>query len=436
MVQCIIVVVYSADCCGSFPLLCSRIIADSCLLVAFVLLRELLFSVHTIMTARSTRNSQAAAFDAIVSVPETNRPRSSDANVPRSSTQTPVVPSTSQAPPSDQPSPAFLASVVNAVKQALAAEQASNLPVTSSMSVPGGVPPSSLSSGQLDAQVSALAASGVDFAPVLVTSASATAQGRPNFLVPSFISTFASPITIFVQHRCWEHITRFQRWFFIGPVACAASAVRGWPGVFTHSTIPAKLVSQIVAGKFVELNELLSVNVVSTESEPQLLFDGRLVLTSPPKKPKRRIGDTSSWLEAFSVYSLILSSHFPQRWRDLLQYQLLILRTHRQFAGRVWLSYDRAFREHAAATNLTDWSSINVQLFNFHAAGASANPGRDLSDDSTEPHGASSSHIICKSWNRGCCVAPSSSCRFAHKCSSCFGTHRVGACPGEPPNQS
>ena len=51
-----------------------------------------------------------------------------------------------------------------------------------------------------------------------------------------------------------------------------------------------------------------------------------------------------------------------------MQYQLLILRTHRQFAGRVWLGYVRAFREHAAASNLTDWSTINVQLFNFHAA--------------------------------------------------------------------
>ena len=90
------------------------------------------------------------------------------------------------------------------------------------------------------------------------------------------------------------------------------------------------------------------------EPEPQLLFDGRLMLTSTPKKPKRRVDDITSWLEAFSIYCLILSSHFPHRWKDLMQYQLLILRTHRQFAGRVWLAYDRGFREHAAASNLTD----------------------------------------------------------------------------------
>ena len=42
----------------------------------------------------------------------------------------------------------------------------------------------------------------------------------------------------------------------------------------------AKIVTQIVSGKF-----------VLTEPEPQLLFDGRLVLTSGPKKFKRRIED-------------------------------------------------------------------------------------------------------------------------------------------------
>ena len=51
------------------------------------------------------------------------------------------------------------------------------------------------------------------------------------------------------------------------------------------------------------------------------------------------------------------------------------MRTYRHFNGRVWLAYDQAFRQHVAATGLTDWSSTNVELFNFHAAGASIRPG-------------------------------------------------------------
>ena len=399
------------------------------------------------MSSRPTRNSQAAAFDAMISPAESN-PSSSAANSSLPSTGSADPSATSQSPMSDQPSPAFLAAVVSAVKQALAAEQTSNLPSTPATSFassvpmaasPGGVPGSSSSSsstGQLDAQASSLAASGVGFSSVSPAVSAASVQGRPDFVVPAFVTTFASPISAVTLSTNSAAVTASPS---IGGISSLAQTpVLQQPFVVGpgFSPVPAKLVSQIVAGKFVELHELLSSNLVLNEPEPQLLFDGRLVLTSTPKKPKRRVDDITSWLEAFSIYCLILSSHFPHRWKDLMQYQLLILRTHRQFAGRVWLAYDRAFREHAAALNLTDWSTINVQLFNFHAAGASVRSRGELSEEFSEPRGAPSSLIICKSWNRGRCVAPSSSCRFAHKCSSCFGPHRVGACPGEASSQS
>ena len=44
-----------------------------------------------------------------------------------------------------------------------------------------------------------------------------------------------------------------------------------------------------------------------SEPEPQFLFDGHLVFTSTPKKAKRRIEDIVTWMEAFSVYSLVLT---------------------------------------------------------------------------------------------------------------------------------
>ena len=90
----------------------------------------------------------------------------------------------------DVPSPTFLASVVAAVKQALAAEHAlMNTPASSS--VAGGVP-ATLSSS-LQSQVSALAASGVGFPPLSASIAGAAnqMQGRPNFVVLSFVSTFS-----------------------------------------------------------------------------------------------------------------------------------------------------------------------------------------------------------------------------------------------------
>ena len=78
-------------------------------------------------------------------------------------------------------------------------------------------------------------------------------------------------------------------------------------------------------------------------------------------------------------FSLILVNHFPHHWKDLMQYQLLILHTYCHFSGRVWLVYDRSFREHAAATRLTDWSTMNAELFKFHTALLWPNPTSLLS---------------------------------------------------------
>ena len=139
-----------------------------------------------------------------------------------------------------------------------------------------------------------------------------------------------------------------------------------------YAPISAKIVNAIVSGKYINLGDLLPENalVVDDFSEPQLLLDGRLVLTGSARKPRKEITDILSWVEAFTVFSVIVCSYFPNRWRDLSSYKLLILRTYRQFAGYAWCDYDKAFRQHAAATRLLDWSELNVQLFNFHTAGS------------------------------------------------------------------
>ena len=193
------------------------------------------------------------------------------------------------------------------------------------------------------------------------------------------------------------------------------------------SPVPVKLVAQIVAGKYVDLSELLAVNLVP-KNKPQLLLEGCLVLTSQPKKQRRRIDDIASWMEAFTIFSLILVFSFPHHWKDLMQYQLSILRPYRHFSGRVWLAYDQVFCEHTAATRLTDWSSMNVQLFNFHASGLSVRSSSlTTSNELPEPPGSLSSTILCKSWNKGHCTAPFSFCRYAHQCSVCSGAHRASS---------
>ncbi len=87
-----------------------------------------------------------------------------------------------------------------------------------------------------------------------------------------------------------------------------------------------------------------------------------------PAKRRKEITDILTWMQGFSVYTLVLTSYWPARIADLLKYQLLIMRTAQQFAGSTWLSYDRAFRRQAAAYCLTDWSVMNAELYYFHVS--------------------------------------------------------------------
>ena len=253
-------------------------------------------------------------------------------------------------------------------------------------------------------------------------------------VVPSFVSMFANPsMSVFSPASAFNSPTGATCDVADRP-AVLVSHVVDQPFVVGpgFSPVPAKLVTQIVASKYVDLSELLAVNLVQKDPEPQLLLDGRLVLTSRPKKQHRRIEDIASWMEAFAIFSLILVSSFPHRWKDLMQYQLLILRTYRHFSGRVWLAYDQAFHEHAAATQLTDWSSMNIQLFNFHAAGSSVRSSSlATSTESPEPPGSSSSVILCKSWNKGRCTALFLFCCYTHRCSVCSGAHRASSCTNQ-----
>ena len=266
----------------------------------------------------------------------------------------------------------------------------------------------------------------------IVPGPSSTGRPLSSIIVPSFVSTFIAPVMSVSSCA----VSAASSLFGAPRDVAVASTVHSSP-VVDHpfvvgpgfSTVPAKLVSQILAGKYIDLNELLPANLQLKEPEPQLLLDGRLVLTSQPKKPHRCIDDIATWSEAFAIFSLILVTHFPYRWKDLIQYQLLILCTHRHFGGRVWLTYDEAFREHAAATRLTDWSCMDVQLFNFHAAGSSSRSSTATHSADWEPSGSSGSLVVCISWNKSRCTSPFATCRYAHRCSSCSGSHRASACP-------
>ena len=111
--------------------------------------------------------------------------------------------------------------------------------------------------------------------------------------LPAFVSAFPSvpaitgsnssrPVAVFTSPVMATHVTgafsgldgpvlspSFNKAFVVGP---------------GHAPIPAKLVSKITGGQFVDLDDLLSANLRSVEHEPQIFLEGKLLVSN-----KRRV---------------------------------------------------------------------------------------------------------------------------------------------------
>ena len=111
--------------------------------------------------------------------------------------------------------------------------------------------------------------------------------------------------------------------------------------------IPPKLVTQILANKFIELSELFPENLESPQCESSsFTIEGGAIVPIPKvsSKRKREISDILTWVECFISYITVISASFPSRAHDLLSYMALIISMAKRYTGNCWLNYGRAFR--------------------------------------------------------------------------------------------
>ena len=76
-----------------------------------------------------------------------------------------------------------------------------------------------------------------------------------------------------------------------------------------YAPITYKLVTKITAGLFLDLAGLLPDNIRTQEIEPQAFLEGKLVV-SGSKKRVIEIADIITWIEAFTIFSMILCHTF------------------------------------------------------------------------------------------------------------------------------
>ena len=100
------------------------------------------------------------------------------------------------------------------------------------------------------------------------------------------------------------------------------------------------------------------------EQELQTFLDGRLVVSSS-KRRQVEIKDILTWTEAFTIFQKVLCAVHPHHLHNLSKYKLLIIQTARHFSSSAWLEYDVASTKDAAASGLSDWSRMNLDLYNF-----------------------------------------------------------------------
>ena len=235
---------------------------------------------------RTTRNSLSTYFDMATDPANSNSDLSTvSPDLPASSSSSAglvnFVVSSSSA--SGLSLDSLTASIVNAICPLLNSGCLSDQ--FAALSLPAAAPPAATSSFCL----LGLSLSVASTSPSAQLPAS-PGTGRP-VLVPAFVNTSAVP-TMSSLSLPASSLAPCASSFSLGLSAPLVSPSLQQPFIIGpgFSPVPYKIVSQILTGKFINLSELLSANLGESESEPQLLFDGRIVLSST-KRPKRKIDD-------------------------------------------------------------------------------------------------------------------------------------------------
>ncbi len=221
--------------------------------------------------------------------------------------------------------------------------------------------------------------------------------------------------------------------------------------------IPAKLVAKIQRGEFVDMAEFLRDNL---EAIRRGALSDQLTVPHQPRRNRREVPDLLSWVQCFGTYMAVITAKHPERIRQLLAYQTLVVREARRCGGRGWLAYDSMFRQQVAGNTEADWSKLNSSLyavsFLAHAGGGktcSLSMESDHGDDdcalATPKAGGSGgkypkpvtrqegvelgarfakgkTKMVCFAWNQGKCNFPY--CRYRHVCVKCSGDHRITQC--------
>ena len=107
--------------------------------------------------------------------------------------------------------------------------------------------------------------------------------------------------------------------------------------------VPARLVQQIRAGRFIEMRDLLWDNVAVRRHYEELHGAMGVQLLPVISRPRlREVATLPAWICCFLTYLAVSTSDAATR--DHLTYAMLVVREAMRHGGQGWMEYDRLFR--------------------------------------------------------------------------------------------
>ena len=216
--------------------------------------------------------------------------------------------------------------------------------------------------------------------------------------------------------------------------------------------VPARIVQQIRAGRFIEMRDLLGDNAAVRHHFEELHGAMGMHILPVTSRPRvREVNSLPAWIGCFLTYLAVSTSDLTTR--DRLTYAVLLIREAMHHGGHGWMEYDRLFRQQAvinlglrwnvihpglqATTILGQWPSgagtycVTCQecdhvasqcaLTQLQQPSLQSNSSSQSSARNSSQAGTSSRTParICNSWNDGACAYPGN-CTYRHICTLCF----------------
>ena len=100
--------------------------------------------------------------------------------------------------------------------------------------------------------------------------------------------------------------------------------------------IPGKVIDKVWAGLFVDLREMFPDNAALTKQ-----------ITETGSSAGSKLRDPLTW--AFYFLAFLAVSVNDRKAKELTAYSQIVIQLAQRHGGRGWLSYDRLFRQQAAA---------------------------------------------------------------------------------------